>query len=127
MCIRDRLYLERAIGPGPLGMGRLISRVLVAYVLGALVLVGSGAVPILQTLLPFQVMVLISIAYSLGIISVSIVKGDADAKLFGLGLTAAVILVAYDVFAALGLLPRLNQAFSHWGQGVFVILSLIHI
>ena len=27
----------------------------------------------------------ISIAYSLGIISVSIVKGDADAKLFGLG------------------------------------------
>jgi len=120
------LYLERAIGPGPLGMGRLISRVLVAYVLGALVLVGSGAVPILQTLLPFQVMVLISIAYSLGIISVSIVKGDADAKLFGLGLTAAVILVAYDVFAALGLLPRLNQAFSHWGQGVFVItLGLI--
>ena len=38
-----------------------------------------------------------------------IVKGDADAKLFGLGLTAAVILVAYDVFAEMCIRDR-NQS-----------------
>ena len=115
------LYLERVMGRGPFGISRLIARVLVVYDLCAAVLIGVGAVTLLQTLLPFQIMLLVTVVYTLAIVVASILKGDSDAKLFGLGLAAASTLVAYDVLAAVGIVPRVSLASSYMGQALFVL------
>lgn len=109
------------MGPGPFGISRLIARVLVLYDLCAAVLIGVGAVTLLQTLLPFQIMLLVTVVYTLAIVVASILKGDSDAKLFGLGLAAASTLVAYDVLAAVGMVPRVSLASSYMGQALFVL------
>ena len=76
---------------------------------------------LLQTLLPFQIMLLVMVVYTLAIVVASILKGDSDAKLFGLGLAAASTLVAYDVLAAVGIVPRVSLASSYMGQALFVL------
>ena len=116
------LYLERTMGRGPLRLSWLISRLMLIYVAGAALLIATGVVKLLQTLLPFQILLMFTVVYSLILIVHHIYKGDADARLFGLGFTCATMTVAYDVLGAVGIVPRVNLASSHLGQGLFVLM-----
>lgn len=120
------LYSERTMGRGPLGLSWLIPRVMLVYVGFSVLLMLGGVVKLLQTLFPFQALLLFSVIYTLALVAHHIYKGDADARLFGMGFGCATATVAYDVLGAIGVVPRINLASSHLGQGLFVLtLGLI--
>ena len=116
------LYLERTMGRGPFGLSWLIPRVMLVYVFCASLLMLFGVVKLLPTLFPFQALLLFSVIYTLALVAHHIYKGDADARLFGLGFSCATMTVAYDVLGAIGVVPRINLASSHLGQGLFVLM-----
>ncbi|HLM75036.1 MAG TPA: 7TM diverse intracellular signaling domain-containing protein, partial [Polyangiaceae bacterium] len=114
-------YLEIILGKGPLGiMGRL-AQAFGAYVLGAFTLVAAGVVPVLSTLLPFQILLILGVVYTLTTAILAAVRGSAEARIFTAGFSVTALLAIYDILAAMGLLERTTLTLTHYGNGVFVV------
>lgn len=119
-------YILLVFGPGPLHLVKPISNLYFGYAVGAAILAGLFDVPLLATLLPFQVLLLVGIAYMLVMVALAVRRGNSDARVFGAGFVAAALFAAYDTLAALGLVPRSQISLSHFGHGAFTLsLGLI--
>lgn len=126
-CITCMLhFLAQVIGSGPLRLMPALAWSTTAYAVSALLLAATGVVPILKTLVPFQLLMLLAVLYTLLAVLLALIRGNLDARLFGLGFILAALFSSYDVLTALGVLPRLRTSFSHFGIGAFVLsLGLI--
>jgi serine/threonine protein kinase len=91
------------------------------YTALAALLVATGAVKLMATLLPFQLLLLFLILYTMGTAIRAALRGDADARIFTAGFISASLFAAYDVLAAMGVLPRTRLALSQYGHGTFCI------
>ena len=86
----------------------------------------SACVPALKTLLPYRLLALIGVVYTLISATVALLRGNRDARVLGLGFLLAAGFSAYDMLAAIGLLPRVRTSFAHFGHGAFALsLGLI--
>jgi hypothetical protein len=122
------LFLSRTLGRGPLGVMPILARVYVVFDAGAALLVATGVVGIMATLLPFQALLAFGLFYTLSAIVSGLRKGDIEAKLFALGLSLTVGFVGYDLLMVLGFLPRVVSV-SYFGHGSFAVAMgaiLIH-
>lgn len=120
------LFLGRVLGRGLLGLMPVIAGIFIAYDLSMAVLVATGAVTIMRTLVWFEVGLLPIITYFLLSIGILLRQGSSDARLFAAGFMVAMALAAYDIMGALGLLPRAPFSLTNFGQGGFVVsLGLI--
>jgi serine/threonine protein kinase len=119
-------FLSHVLGPGPLRLMPVYAALTAAYDVGAWLVIGLFGVPPLKTLLPFQVLLLVGVIYTLTATFLALLRGSREARLFFLGFAMAALFSAYDVLAALGILPRLRTSFAHFGHGAFVLsLGLI--
>lgn len=126
-CIPSLLFfLVHVLGAGPLRLMPALAWVMTAYNGLAWLVVVLGLVPVLKTLLPFQLLALVGVLYTAPTVVWAWVRGSRDARVFGLGFLMAALFSAYDMLAAIGLLPRVRTSFAHFGHGAFVLsLGLI--
>jgi hypothetical protein len=115
------LFLLQVLGRGPLGLMPVVAAALVSYTAGAALLVATGVVGVMRTLVVFEVTLLFVIAYFVLSIGALLRKGDSDARLFAMGFAASVLFGAYDVLSAISILPRNSTALTPFGQGLFVV------
>lgn len=121
-CIPALLFfLNHVVGAGPLRLMPVLAWLTVAYDGLAFIAVALGWLPILKTLLPFQLLMLLGVLYTLTTISVALVRGSREARIFGLGFLLAALFSAYDTLAAIGFLPRVRTSFAHFGHSSFVL------
>jgi len=119
-------FLNHVIGGGPFRLMPVFAWLMLAYDAAAWLVVALGMVPLLKTLLPFQLLALVALVYTLITVTVALVRGSRDARVFSLGFLMAALFSAYDMLAAIGLLPRVRTSFAHFGHGAFVLsLGLI--
>jgi serine/threonine protein kinase len=114
-------YLEVILGRGPLGLMGRLSQAFGAYVLLAVALVAAGLVPVLSTLLPFQILLMLGVIYTLTTAVIGAVRGSSEARIFTAGFSVTALLAMYDILAAMGLLERTTLTLTHYGNGVFVL------
>lgn len=115
------LFLSRALGRGPWGLMPILARIFVAYDLGAALLVATGLVRVLPTLLPFQLLLLASLVYTAITVIIGLRQGSFEARIFALGLSLSMIFVGYDLLMTLGVLPRIVLSMSYFGHGAFAV------
>jgi serine/threonine protein kinase len=119
-------FLNHVIGSGPIRLMPFFAWLVAAYDAVAVLAVALGLLPLLKTLLPFQLLTLVAMLYTLLTVAVALVRGSRDARVFSLGFLMAALFSAYDVLAAIGVLPRVRTSFAHFGHGAFVLsLGLI--
>lgn len=112
-------YVEQLFGSGYGGMIRWLKRALFGYAALAVAVVAIGVVPVLQTLLPNQILLLLaSLVLSIHIARVAW-QGLSDARTFAVGLITVLGAGAYDLLGALGILSRANLPIGHLGFFVF--------
>lgn len=118
--------IDHIFGPDRYRLLRALRLTHAAYFAGALLAVTLGLIDPLHTLLPFQVLLLLSIAL-IGIRSVlGAIRGDLDARIFGIGFVLAAATAVYDVVKALGIISRANPSLGHVGMFLFTLsLGLI--
>ncbi|MRG98054.1 protein kinase domain-containing protein [Polyangium spumosum] len=114
-------YFEHIFGRGWLGLVRWIRFAFVGYTALAAVLVAAGVVPVLRTLLPYQVLLLVAAVVLITRAVRGAWDGSPDARIFGAGFIAAATAGCYDVLGAMGVLSRANLPLGHIG---FFILTL---
>ncbi|HNN90681.1 MAG TPA: protein kinase [Pseudomonadota bacterium] len=112
-------FLHQVLGPGPLRLMPALAFTLAGYDVVAWLAIGLGGVPPLKTLLPFQLLALIGVVYTLVSATVALLRGSRDARVLGLGFLLAAGFSAYDMLAAIGILPRVRTSFAHFGHGAF--------
>ena len=115
------LFLVRTMGRGPFGLMPILARIFVVYDLGAALLVATGTVGIMATLLPFQLLLAFSIIYTLCSVVILLRQGNVEARLFAIGLALAAAGVAYDLLTVVGILPRAVLSMSQFGHGGFAL------
>ncbi|HNN91727.1 MAG TPA: protein kinase [Pseudomonadota bacterium] len=119
-------YIYTVFGRGPLGLTRILADLLALFCLGAALSVGLGLLPLLRPLAIFRPLLLLSIAYTLGLVAVYSVRRNTEARLFATGFLFSCLFAVYDTLALYSLLPRSDISFSQFGQGGFVLfLGLI--
>lgn len=119
-------FLGQVLGPGLLRLTPVFAWLSAGYDVAAWLAVALGLTSLLKTLLPFQLLTLIAVVYTLITVTVALVRGSRDARVFGLGFLMAALFSAYDMLAAIGVLPRVRTSFAHFGHGAFVLsLGLI--
>jgi tRNA A-37 threonylcarbamoyl transferase component Bud32 len=115
------LFLSRALDRGPLGLLPILAYVFIAYDLGAALLVATGTVGVLRTLLPFQLLFGFSLVYALVAAAIGLRRGNIEARLFAVGLALTATFGIYDLLMAVGILPRVTMSLSYFGHGGFAI------
>lgn len=114
-------YVEQLFGAGFRGMVRWLKRALFAYAALAVVVVVADVVPVLQTLLPNQVLLLLT-AILLSIHTARAAwRGLPDARTFAVGFITVASAGAYDLLGAMGVLSRSNLPIGHLGFFVFTL------
>ena len=119
-------FLARTFGDGPLGLMPRLAWLFLIYEVAAAVGVATGAVTLLGTLLPFQLIMLLGIVYTLTTVGLSLRSGRLEAKLFAIGFVSAALFSGHDLLAAMGVLSRTRISIGHLGHVTFVLsLGLI--
>ena len=119
-------YVEFIFGRGWRGIIRWLAIAFFAYTMLAAILVATGLVPVLKTLLPNQLLLLVAMF----VLTVQTVRGawsgGPDVRIFGVGFIAAASAGTYDVLGAMGVLSRTNVPIGHLGIFAFTLaLGLI--
>ncbi|MDC3961210.1 protein kinase domain-containing protein [Polyangium jinanense] len=114
-------YFEHVFGPGRFRLLRGLQWVHGAYFLGSALVVALGLVPVLRTLLPFQILLLITIALMTARAILNATRGNLDARIFTAGFILAATAVSHDVLQAIGLVPRDHVSFGHVGTFAFAL------
>lgn len=121
-------YLIGLIGRGPRSLTYRLMQLFWAYWVGAALLVATGLIPLVSTLIPFNMLFMFTIIYVMGMSVIAAIQGNAEARIFCAGLAVASVFVVYDILAVLGVVPRLMMLVSHIGAAVFVAsLAIIPI
>jgi serine/threonine-protein kinase len=119
-------FVVEIFGRGPLGLARLLSYLLFGFLVLAALLVSTGVVGLVQPLVPFRILLLGSILYTLIMLAVLSAQGNAEARLFAVGFLISALFGVHDTLAVAGVLPRREISFSQFGQAGFVLcLGLI--
>lgn len=118
--------IDHMFGPDRYRLLRVLRLTHAAYFAGALLAVTLGLIDPLHTLLPFQGLLLLSIAL-IGLRSIiGAIRGDLDARIFGIGFALAASTAVYDVLKALGFISRAHPSLGHVGMFLFTLsLGLI--
>ena len=114
-------YFEHVFGPGRFRLLRGLQWVHGAYFVGSALLVALGLVPVLRTLLPFQVLLLGTIVLMSARAILGAARGNLDARIFTAGFIVAAAAAAHDVLKAIGLVPRSHVALGHVGMFAFTL------
>ena len=114
-------FIYQIFGRGPFGLVPVLVYIFAGYAVGAALAVGFGVVTLLMTLLPFQIMMLLGISYTLAMITHAVYRGNTEARLFAVGFMAVGLFAAYDVLAVMGVLPRTQVKLSCFGHAIFVL------
>jgi Protein kinase domain/7TM diverse intracellular signalling/HAMP domain len=119
-------YFEQIFGSGWLRLVPLARRIHVVYAAGAAALVALGVLPVMATLLPFQVFLLLEFTYLAVMAARSAWSANIDARIFTAGFVFAAVSGVHDVLTAMGVIPRTSLTVGHFGNLIFVLsLGLI--
>ncbi len=114
-------YFEHVFGKGRFGLVRWVRHAFTTYVVFAVFMVAVAGVPVLRTLLPNQILILLAVC----IMTVRAVRGiwdgSPDARIFSVGFVVAACAGSYDVLGAMGVLSRANLPVGHLGIFVFTL------
>jgi hypothetical protein len=108
-------------GQGPLRVLYFLRQIQWIYLIGSALAVAVGAVPLLSTLFPVQMLLLGDAALSIGLPLYYSVRGNIEARIFATGFLAAGTIAVYDVMVALGVLPRSQAKLGHIGYALFFL------
>lgn len=115
------VYFEHVFGPGRVRVLRGLRFLHAGFFLVAALLVAAGLVPLLRTLLPFQVLLLASIAVMIVRAVAALPRGSLDVRIFSVGFFAAAGAAVFDVLKAIGLVSRSYVSLAHVGMFVFTL------
>ncbi len=120
------MYIDYTFGPDRYRILRLSRWTHTGFLAIAALVVVMGLVAPLDTLLPFQMLTLLTMVV-IGVRSaLGVYRGDSDARIFGVGFVVFAIAAMHDVLMVLGLISRAQPALGHIGMFVFTIsLGLI--
>jgi|GEM_PF-1796115 len=118
-------FYECLLGEGYRKLSRRIWQLHLIYAVGAAAVVELRLVPIMNTLVPFDILLLLSIVYTVTFGIVKSLQGSSEAKIFSLGAITFALTSAYDILSTLGLV-KWAQPISHWGLLIFVV-SMVFI
>lgn len=108
-------YFEHVFGRGWRGIVRFLKFAFFGYATVAIILVATGLVPVLKTLLPYQLLLLGAMV----VMTVHAIRGawsgSPDARIFCVGFIAASSAGSYDILGAMGVLSRTNLPIGHIG------------
>jgi len=114
-------YVEYVFGRGWRGIVRWLEYALFGYGLLAAILVATGLVPVLKTLLPYQFLLLVAMF----VLTIQTIRGawsgSQDARIFSVGFLAAAGAGTHDVLGAMGVLSRTNLPIGHIGIFAFTL------
>ena len=114
-------YFDHVFGLGRFRLLRVLRYVFLAYLVAAAVAVLLGVVPILRTLLPFQLLLLVGIGVMVVRAVSGALRGSLDARIFTIGFLCAAGTATFDVLKALGLIARTHMSVAFIGMFVFTI------
>ncbi|MDC0748255.1 protein kinase domain-containing protein [Polyangium mundeleinium] len=114
-------YFEHVFGPDRFRLLRGLQWVHAAYFLGSALLVALGLVPVLRTLLPFQILLLVTILLMTSRAVLHATRGNLDARIFTGGFLLAAAAASHDVLKAIGLVPRDHVSLGHVGMFAFTL------
>lgn len=119
-------YVDHMFGADRYRALRALRWVHAVYFGLAALAVTLGLVEPLSTLLPFQVLLLVSIAVIAVRSLLGALRGEADERIFALGFVVAASTAVHDILMAIGLVSRSHPALSHVGMFLFTLsLGLI--
>jgi len=91
----------------------------------SLILIFTGLIPLSKTIIPNQVLMLITTCIIIITIFISVLKGSSEAKFFAFAILFLGITIFIDVLSAMGVLS-IQRSISHWGIFlVFIALALL--
>lgn len=114
-------YLEHVFGRDRFRLLAVMRWAHTAYFVLAVVGIATGLVSALRTLLPFQVMLLATIALMSVRAILGARRGNLDARIFAVGFVIASLACVHDVLKSVGILSRSNPSLSHAGLFVFTL------
>ncbi|MDI3290232.1 protein kinase [Polyangium sp. 15x6] len=114
-------YFEHVFGPGRFRLLRGLQWVHGAYFVGSALVVALGLVPVLRTLLPFQILLLVTVVLMTARAVLNATRGNLDARIFTGGFILAAAAASHDVLKAIGLVPRANVSLGHVGTFAFTL------
>lgn len=114
-------YVGHVFGRGWRGLIRWLEIAFFAYAALATFLVATGLVPVLKTLLPNQILLLLAVCVLTVRVIRGVYSGSPDARIFSVGFLAASGAGTYDVLGAMGVLSRTNLPVGHIGIFVFTL------
>jgi predicted Ser/Thr protein kinase len=114
-------YFERVFGPGRARLLRALFALHGAFFVAATLLVAAGLVPLLRTLLPFQVLLLASIAVMFVRAALAVPRGSLDVRIFAVGFFAAAGAAVFDILKEVGLVSRSSVSLAHAGMFVLTL------
>jgi len=112
-------YLEHVFGRDRFRLLAVMRWAHTAYFVFAGAAIVLGLVSALQTLLPFQGMLLVTIVLMSVRAIVGALRGNLDDRIFGVGFVIAALACVHDVLKAVGIVSRSNASLSHAGLFVF--------
>jgi serine/threonine protein kinase/GAF domain-containing protein len=119
-------YVDHLFGADRYRVMRALRWAHAAYFAGAALVVTLGLVEPLHTVLPFQVLLLLSIAAIAVRSLLAAFRGDFDARIFAIGFVIAAYTAVHDILMFIGLVSRTQPAFGHVGMFLFTLaLGLI--
>ena len=119
-------YVDHMFGADRYRILRRLRWVHAAYFAVAALAVTLGLVEPLRTLLPFQVLLLLSLVVIAMRSLIGAVRGDLDMRIFAIGFVVAASTAVHDILMALGLASRTRPAFGQVGMFLFTLsLGLI--
>lgn len=116
------IFLVSILGNGLFGLMPLVALVLALNPLVLALLLATGVLSIMKTLVVFEMEMLPLVAYMLLSIGSLLRQGNSDARLFSLGFSMAMLMGLCDLMMSLGILPRTSAILSPIGQGLFVLM-----
>lgn len=118
-------FMIRILGRGPLGILQWLGYAFLALFAVAVLLLVGDVVMLPALLRPLQYLWLLAALGMVVTASQQSWRGDADARIFGVGMLAAGLITLYELMQALGVLPR-SAFVAHYSAVAFMLaLALI--
>ncbi|MBP7583530.1 MAG: SpoIIE family protein phosphatase [Spirochaetes bacterium] len=92
----------------------------VAYTFAAFLLVAAGLIGVMSLILPYNLLILVSIPIMLFCIAATSFRGNRDATIFTTGFVILIAVGVRDALMDMGMLPR-GEFIHHWGILVFIV------
>lgn len=118
-------FFEQVVTPGPWAVIRRLWQVHLGYTVAAIGLALLGVVQLLNTVLPYEVLVAITLVTLVTVSARESLRGNIDARLFTLGYAIVLVFGLLEIIDDLGGID-LPRRVIHWGVlGFVAVLVLI--